>query len=75
MLQPPKLVTPRPFVFHIPTPAAQPKPDASKVAIVCGLTLLPVDPMFDAAMRKGISPNTKFSIATIQPSICTRTEP
>jgi hypothetical protein len=76
-LQPRKPVTPPPFVFRIATPTVRPNVNANTPTIVCGMTLLPADPTFDAAIRKNVpqAPNTRLPITAVQPSICTRTAP
>ncbi len=66
-----------PYVFRMPAvPITTPKETAGaagKPTVLCGMTLIPADPGFDAAMRKRAPDTaTSFTIARIQPRACTR---
>jgi len=39
--------------------------------VVCGMTLIPVDPSFDANIRRPVPPSgAKFTITTVKPPVC-----
>ena len=39
--------------------------------IVCGMTVIPVDPSFDANIRRPVPPpGTTFTIKTVKPPVC-----
>ena len=39
--------------------------------VVCGMTMIPVDPAFDANIRRPVpSSGTKFTLKTVKPPVC-----
>lgn len=48
----------------LPPPVQQPR-------VVCGMTMIPVDPSFDANIRRPVPPSgAKFTIKTVKPPVC-----
>src|SRR5262245_2357077 len=50
--QPPKLSSPQPYVFRVPTPATTHHAKTRKPTVVCGLRVIDADPNFDPAIRR-----------------------
>jgi hypothetical protein len=73
-------------LFHPSTPLVKPDaptspPDANTAnrllpspvqpRVVCGMTMVPVDPSFDANIRRPVpSSGAKFTIKTVKPPVC-----
>ena len=38
--------------------------------VVCGMTMIPVDPSFDANIRRPVPSGSKFTIKTVKPPVC-----
>ena len=57
----------------LPMPAPQlPAPMVQAPSVVCGMTLVPVDPKFDAAIRRPAPDKPAPRIGTITPPVCRR---
>ncbi len=55
--------------FRLPDPVSP--GSRSKSRVVCGLTMLPLDPNFDRAMRKSVDRSrVDWSVRTIAPRVC-----
>ena len=74
-----KLFRPASPVLRQGTPATPPGGNLTNQAappfqppkVVCGMTMIPVDPSFDANIRRPVPPSgAKFTIKTVKPSLC-----
>jgi len=55
-----------PVAVQVATPSSNRRP-----RVVCGLTVVPVDPQFDAAMPRVVPDrNTKFTMRLVPPAVC-----
>jgi hypothetical protein len=53
------------------SPADQTLPARQMPRVVCGMTMIPVDPSFDANIRRPVPPSgPKFTIKTVKPPLC-----
>ena len=70
LFAPSKPSKPTRFLFPTRTPGVQPAP---KPTVVCGLTLIPVDPNVDPKIRLEVPENgPRFSTRSVDPKLCRR---
>jgi hypothetical protein len=54
-----------------PEPYRAPAASPASAKVVCGMTVIPADPTFDARMRHAVPDGgTRFAIRSIEPRIC-----
>jgi hypothetical protein len=54
-----------------PEPYRAPAASPSSAKVVCGMTVIPADPTFDARMRHAVPDRgTRFAIRSLEPGIC-----
>ena len=65
------LVKPEASVSPNETTATPPFRPPVQPRVVCGMTMIPVDPTFDANIRRPVPPSgAKFTIKTVKPPVC-----